>query len=76
VALEETGGEIYRIINRLRRQLDIWRDLPPHRWQVTPEARQLLLHWRDSVRNTDRLRPFFCFVRSSARSRPLRPQYG
>ncbi|MCU0286532.1 MAG: DEAD/DEAH box helicase family protein [Acidobacteria bacterium] len=49
------------IINELRRQVDIWRDLPnPNDWHVTPETARLLQHWRHYRFNN--IRPFFCQV--------------
>jgi type III restriction enzyme len=34
------------IINQVRQHVDQWRNLPPARWQVTPETARLLEHWR------------------------------
>jgi type III restriction enzyme len=47
------------VINRLRRQVDIWRGIPnPSDWRVTPETARLLQHWRHHKFND--IRPFFC----------------
>jgi type III restriction enzyme len=45
------------LVNKIREEVDKWRDMPPAKWEVTPETQRLLLHWRD----TDRERKlFFC----------------
>ena len=58
------GGQQYdltAIINEIRRQVDVWRNLPdPAQWRVTPETARLLQHWRHH-RFSD-IRPFFCQV--------------
>jgi type III restriction enzyme len=48
------------IINQVRQQVDQWRDLPPARWQVTPETARLLEHWR--TYEFGGIRPFFCQI--------------
>jgi len=49
------------IINKVRGQVEIWRNWPkPGDWQVTPETARLLQHWRDP--KFPGLRPFFCQV--------------
>lgn len=49
------------IINKVRGQVEIWRNWPkPSDWQVTPETARLLQHWRDP--KFPGLRPFFCQV--------------
>jgi type III restriction enzyme len=34
------------IINEVRGYVDTWRQLSPGQWQVSPETRRLLEHWR------------------------------
>jgi type III restriction enzyme len=49
------------IINQLRQRVDQWRDIKnPDHWQVTPETRRLLQHWRHHAFGS--IRPFFCQV--------------
>ena len=48
------------IIGRLRQQLKDWRELPEHKWGVTPTTARLLKHWRHYQFNA--IRPFFCQV--------------
>ena len=49
------------IINRLRREVDMWRRIPnPKDWRVTPETVRLLQHWRHHKFSD--IRPFFCQV--------------
>ena len=53
--------DVTSIINQVRQSVDAWRALPnPDQWQVTPETRRLLQHWRDHKFNS--IRPFFCQV--------------
>lgn len=49
------------IINQVRQEVTVWRNLPkPNQWQVTPETARLLQHWRSN--NFSSIRPFFCQV--------------
>ncbi len=49
------------IINQLRSRVDAWRAIPnPDHWQVTPETRRLLQHWRKHP--FAGIRPFFCQI--------------
>ena len=49
------------IINEVRRNVELWRQLPnPSQWQVTPETARLLQHWRGYQFNS--VRPFFCQI--------------
>ena len=49
------------IINEVRTYVEQWRNLPnPDQWQVTPETRRLLQHWRRT--DWQGLRPFFCQI--------------
>jgi type III restriction enzyme len=49
------------IINEVRRNVELWRQLPnPNQWQVTPETARLLQHWRSYQFNS--VRPFFCQI--------------
>ncbi len=48
-------------INAIRRQVDLWRQIPdPSKWGVTPETQRLLQHWRGYP--FQGIRPFFCQV--------------
>ncbi len=48
-------------INLIRAEVDAWRALPdPEKWQVTPETKRLLQHWRHHQFNG--IRPFFCQI--------------
>jgi type III restriction enzyme len=47
-------------INLVRAQVDLWRELPPNLWGVTPETQRLLQHWRTFKFET--YRPFFCQI--------------
>ena len=53
----------YPVINRIRREVDRWRELPEARWGVTPETARLLRHWRHH--DFQNLRPFFCQVEAA-----------
>jgi Type III restriction enzyme, res subunit/Endonuclease domain len=49
------------IINSIREQVAMWRQLPsPSDWRVTPETARLLQHWRQHPFQS--IRPFFCQV--------------
>lgn len=49
------------IINELRHQVGLWRNLPnPKDWRVEPETARLLQHWRHHRFNS--IRPFFCQI--------------
>jgi len=49
------------VINQLRNRVDAWRSIPnPDHWQVTPETRRLLQHWRHHPFAS--IRPFFCQI--------------
>ncbi|WP_395643908.1 BPTD_3080 family restriction endonuclease [Rudaea sp.] len=48
------------IINAVRKEVDLWRQLPPAQWKVTPETARLLEHWRNHP--FAGVRPFFCQV--------------
>ncbi len=49
------------LINTVRREVDIWRNLSrPEQWGVTPETARLLQHWRHH--DFQGIRPFFCQV--------------
>ena len=61
---QETESQQYDltvIINGVRRQVDLWRNIPdPSQWQVTPETARLLQHWRHH--RFSGIRPFFCQI--------------
>ncbi len=48
------------IINEVQGFVNIWRNLAPSLWQVTPETQRLLQHWRHHPFSGSR--PFFCQV--------------
>lgn len=58
--LKDPNYETTSIINEVRSQVDTWRELQPHQWQVTPETQQLLQHWRHHTFSNQR--PFFCQI--------------
>jgi type III restriction enzyme len=45
------------LVNKIRQEVDKWRDLPPGKWGVTPETQRLMLHWADDDRER---KLFFC----------------
>jgi len=51
------------IINEIRGFVDIWRNLAPGLWNVTPETQRLLQHWRHHKFSGPR--PFFCQVEAA-----------
>jgi type III restriction enzyme len=56
---EKQQYDITATINRVRQEVDAWRNLPSPA-QVTPETARLLQHWRHHKFND--IRPFFCQV--------------
>ncbi len=56
---EKQQYDITATINRVRQEVDAWRNLPTPA-QVTPETARLLDHWRHYKFND--IRPFFCQV--------------
>lgn len=50
------------IVNELRLELEIWRNLPnPAQWKVTSTTQRLLQHWRALQADESQvIRPFFC----------------
>ncbi len=61
LSTKEQQYEATSIINLTRSQVENWRSLPnPNDWQVTPETRALLQHWRHH--KFSNLRPFFCQI--------------
>ena len=56
---EKQQYDITATINRVRQEVDAWRNLPSPT-QVTPETARLLQHWRHHKFND--IRPFFCQV--------------
>ena len=56
--------DVTSIINQVRQSVDTWRVLPnPDHWQVTPETKRLLQHWRGHKFSS--IRPFFCQVEAA-----------
>jgi type III restriction enzyme len=51
------------IINEVRGYVDAWRQLSPGQWQVSPETRRLLEHWRQH--QFSGVRPFFCQIEAA-----------
>lgn len=53
--------EAIPVINRLRQEIDKWRNIPDkNKWGVTPETAKLLDYWRNHEFND--IRPFFCQI--------------
>ena len=52
-----------QLINRVRAQVDIWRQLPQSNWGVSPQTARLLIHWRKNDFNNQR--PFFCQIEAA-----------
>jgi len=62
LAGQEFEYNVTEFVNEVRREVDVWRNLPnPAQWQVTPVTQRLLQHWR-AIQNDpgQRIRPFFC----------------
>ena len=58
---ERQQYDLTQIINGVRRQVELWRNLPnPSQWRVTPETARLLQHWR--YHQFSDIRPFFCQI--------------
>ena len=58
---EKQAYDHAEIINTVRREVDIWRQIPdPSKWGVTPETARLLQYWRSY--EFQGVRPFFCQV--------------
>lgn len=47
-------------INKIRKEVAIWRNADPSQWKVNPETARLLEHWRSD--DFEGIRPFFCQV--------------
>jgi type III restriction enzyme len=61
LSTEEQQYDPSPIINSIREQVGVWRQLPnPEDWRVTPETARLLNHWRHH--SFQAIRPFFCQV--------------
>src|SRR5438309_8515845 len=61
LSTEEQQYDPTSIVNKLRDQVDQWRNWPnPNDWKVTPETARLLQHWRHH--NFNNIRPFFCQI--------------
>ena len=64
LSTSEQQFEVSALINEVRRQVDLWRQLPnPNQWQVTAETARLLQHWRHH--RFSGIRPFFCQVEAA-----------
>ena len=58
---ERQQYDLTQIINGVRHQVELWRNLPnPSQWRVTPETARLLQHWRHHQFSD--IRPFFCQI--------------
>ena len=58
---ERQQYDLTQIINGVRHQVELWRNLPnPSQWRVTPETAWLLQHWRHHQFSD--IRPFFCQI--------------
>ena len=62
-SIKDQNYETTSIINQVRAQVDTWRELKPHQWQVTPETQRLLQHWRHH--SFSKQRPFFCQIEAA-----------
>lgn len=62
-SIKDQNYETTSIINQVRAQVDTWRELKPHQWQVTPETQRLLQHWRHHPFSNQR--PFFCQIEAA-----------
>jgi type III restriction enzyme len=51
------------VINAVRKEVDLWRQLPQSQWKVTPETARLLRHWREH--KFAGVRPFFCQIEAA-----------
>lgn len=67
LSTEQLTGQTYEYavtesVNEIRREVEVWRNLPnPAQWQVSPVTQRLLQHWRSlQVDPAQRIRPFFC----------------
>ena len=61
--LDTSEGVDYReneLINRIRAEVDRWRESPQENWHVTAETARLLKHWRHF--EFPSYRPFFCQI--------------
>jgi len=58
--LFETSENTHALINRIRKDVENWRNLPsPKQWSVTPTTEKLLKFWR-ALDPLQGIRPFFC----------------
>jgi len=58
--LFETSENTHALINRIRKDVESWRNLPsPKQWSVTPTTEKLLKFWR-ALDPMEGIRPFFC----------------
>jgi len=62
LATEGIDFNVTEFVNEIRREVDVWRQLPnPLQWQVSPTTQRLLQHWRAIQKDTSQtIRPFFC----------------
>lgn len=59
LSTKEQQYDTTSVINKVREQVDRWRQIPNREgWQVTPETARLLQHWR--THKFSYIRPFFC----------------
>ncbi len=64
ISTAEQQYDLTSNINRLRKVVGAWRQIPdPSKWRVTPETARLLQHWRSHKFQS--LRPFFCQVEAA-----------
>ncbi len=59
---QDLSYNVTEFVNELRREVDVWRNLPnPSQWQVSPVTQRLLSHWRAIQKDEKQvIRPFFC----------------
>jgi len=59
---QDLSYNVTELVNELRREVEVWRNLPnPSQWQVSPVTQRLLSHWRAIQKDEKQvIRPFFC----------------
>lgn len=59
---QDLSYNVTEFVNELRREVDVWRQMPnPSQWQVSPVTQRLLSHWRAIQKDEKQvIRPFFC----------------
>ncbi len=60
ISNDDQQYEVYELINRVRSNIEDWRQSDETQWKVTPETALLLKHWRHHI--FEGIRPFFCQI--------------